>query len=62
MGTFNCKSCKKQWFDVVYFSCPECHPRWVLVQGILVIASVVGFGFGLAVAVFAAIFWFVGWF
>jgi hypothetical protein len=57
MGTFICDRCKKQWPDVVYFSCPECHPRWALTQAILMIASL----FVFPIAVLAAIAWFAGW-
>jgi hypothetical protein len=61
MGTFICARCKKQWPDFAYFSCPECHPRWALFQGIFMGISLLGCGLTLAVAFFAAIAWFVGW-
>jgi hypothetical protein len=37
MGTFVCDRCRKQWPDVVYFSCPECHPGWAMGQALLMV-------------------------
>jgi hypothetical protein len=61
MGTFLCKRCKKQWPDVVYFSCPECHPRWAFFQGMLMFTYYIGCGLMFGVAFLAAIAWFLGW-
>jgi hypothetical protein len=60
MGMFICDRCQKQWPDVVYFSCPECHPRWAIFQAVSVIVSLVVFSTAFTIAFLVAIVWFAG--
>jgi hypothetical protein len=57
MGTFICGRCKKEWSDVAYFCCPECHPRWALFLGILAFSFFCGF----LIAALAGFAWLAGW-